>query len=130
MRRKTSPHSIALGFSIGTLIGILPTPGFGFFIGLLVVLISEKINKVSLFAAILFWNPIVLTPIYFASYAIGDLFFGPPVDRFKIEFFNKAYSFSRNYLVGNLILAVSISILSYFIVKWAAAKYYGRKSAK
>lgn len=29
LRIKKSPHSIALGFGIGTFIGILPTPGFG-----------------------------------------------------------------------------------------------------
>ena len=53
LKTKTSPHSIALGFAIGTLIDILPTLGFGFFLGLLVGLIFEKVNKYSLFGAII-----------------------------------------------------------------------------
>lgn len=73
---KTTPHEIALGFSVGTFIGILPTPGFGILLAVLIFLIYEKISKLSLIGALAFWNPIVMMPIYFLSYKIGDWFFG------------------------------------------------------
>lgn len=37
IRTKPSPHAIALGFTIGTFISILPTPGLNFALGLLEV---------------------------------------------------------------------------------------------
>ena len=39
---KRSPHSIALGFAVGTFLAILPTPGFSILLGLLIVLIYQK----------------------------------------------------------------------------------------
>jgi len=43
---KKSAHSIALGFAIGTFIGIMPTPGFGVLFALLVVLFYKEVNKI------------------------------------------------------------------------------------
>ena len=127
---KHSPHSIALGFSIGTFIGILPTHGFSLIIAFLIVLIYEKINKYSLFGAIIFWNPIVQAPVYFMSFLIGNVLFGTsPVIKYNIQILNIAYHFTRRYLIGNIILAVTLSILSYFIVKRITIKFQDKKES-
>ncbi|MFH1592426.1 MAG: DUF2062 domain-containing protein [Candidatus Woesearchaeota archaeon] len=118
IRTKKSPHSIALGFAIGTLIGILPTPGFNILLGVLVVLIFRKVSKFSLFGALAFWNPIVLIPLYFWSYKIGGLIFGSaPVVEYELTILEQIYHFSRRFLVGSIILAPCFSILSYFLMR-------------
>ena len=118
LKIKRSPHSIALGFSIGTLVEILPTPGFNILIALLVVMIYEKINKLSLFGAIIVWNPLVKTPFYILSFKIGDMIFGSVnVVKYNIIIIDQAYNFSRRFLVGNFILAVIMSITSYLVVR-------------
>ena len=45
---KTSPHSIAAGFAIGTFIAILPTFGLGLFIGIILLFIFKRISKISM----------------------------------------------------------------------------------
>ncbi len=129
MMTKKSEHSIALGFTIGTFISILPTPGFNILLGLLVVLIYKKVNKFSLFIAMAVWNTLTLIPIYWLSYKIGDLLFGSvPVVKYNIVILDQIYNFSRRFLVGNFILAVVISPLSYFIVKGLIRLYRRRKT--
>jgi uncharacterized protein len=118
IRSKTSSHSIALGFSIGTFIGILPTPGFNILLGMLVILILKKISKFSLIGAMVLWNPLTLAPIYFLSLKIGNFLFGDmPIVKYDLLILDQIYHFSRRFLVGNILIAVAASLLSYFIVK-------------
>ncbi|MFH1788114.1 MAG: DUF2062 domain-containing protein [Candidatus Altiarchaeota archaeon] len=127
-KTKTSPHSIALGFAIGTFIGILPTPGFGVLMGLLVILVHERVNKLALFTALALWNPLTLVLVYWASYRIGDVIFGSiPAEKYSIVILNHAYNFTRRFLVGNLVLATTMSTLSYFTVKKIARRYQSKK---
>lgn len=128
---KHSPKAIAAGFAIGTFIGILPTPGLNILIGLLVVFLLPRISKIALFAAIILWNPIVSAPSYWLSYKIGAyLFAGAPVVKYNIEILNWAYEFSRRFLVGNVIVATTFSVISYFFVKWVATEYKKHKEHK
>lgn len=125
IRVKTSAHSIALGFSIGTFIGILPTPGFNILLALLVLFIFERVNKISLFAGILIWNPITSIPIYVLSYKLGNILFSD----LSIPLYNSGivasfFSFSRRFLFGNILLALIISMTSYIIVRTFVAAHY------
>ena len=127
IRIKKSPHEIALGFAIGTLIGILPTPGFSFLLGLFIVLIFERVNKIALFSALILWNPILLAPIYYASMKLGNLIFGPqPTVIFNITVWDAVYNFSRRYLLGNFIIACFASLMSYIII-YRAVDFYQKK---
>lgn len=138
---KSSPDSIAAGFAVGTFIGIFPTPGVSVLLGLIALFIFPKLNKYALFIAIAFWNPIIQSPLYFLSYRIGNWIFGSEeVIRFQVHILNEAYNFTRMYLVGNIILATSISLLSYFLIRYFASRHqmkrklrtsraYGNKSA-
>ncbi|MFH1053581.1 MAG: DUF2062 domain-containing protein [Candidatus Woesearchaeota archaeon] len=114
---KTTPKEIALGFAIGTFISIIPTPGFNIIIGLIIVLIFERISKLALFGAMVIWNPLTLIPIYLLSFKIGNLIFGSlPVVEFQLSMLNQILFYSRRFLVGNLIVAIGVSIISYVIV--------------
>ena len=85
---------------------------------------DKKVNKFSLFVAIFFWNTLTLAPIHFLSYKIGDLLFGDAdVVRYNILILNKIYNFTRRYLVGNFIIAVIVSTVSYFIIKKIVDEY-------
>lgn len=118
---KKSPNSIALGFSIGAFISILPTPGFNILLGFLVILLYKNVNKISLFGSMALFNPLTLIPIYMWSYRIGNLIFGKvPIVEYKITILQQIYNFSRRFLIGNIILATIISLLSYVLVRYAA----------
>ena len=124
LKIKKSPHSIAMGFAIGTFLAIMPTPGFSILLGFLVILIFEKVNKFSLLGAMAFWNPITLIPIYYISYHIGNIFIGDaPIVVYRFVLLNQLFRFTRRFLIGNLILAVFFSITFYFLVRFLAKKY-------
>jgi uncharacterized protein (DUF2062 family) len=125
---KTSPHSIAIGFAVGTFISILPTPGFNILLGLLAVFVYKGISKISLFGSMAVWNPITLFPIYLASYRIGDFLYGSvPVVRYNVVILDQIYNLSRRFLVGNVLLAVVVSVVGYFIVRFIAVWYLSRR---
>jgi len=126
-RENTSIHSIALGLAIGTFIAITPTLGLDLLVGLLVVLIYKNLNKLAVFLGLLIWNPITMIPIHLSSLKIGNFFLGSvPLVKFDIHILNEIYNFSIRYLIGNLILAVVISLLSYFIAL-VVVRWYRRK---
>lgn len=117
LQTKSSCHSIALGASIGTLIGTLPIPIFDFFIALFIVFLFKDISKYSLFASVLFWNPLTKIPIYSASYMLGDYIFGPqPIVSIELSFINKVIYFSRRFIIGNLIISIGLTIGMYLFV--------------
>ncbi len=120
---KTTPHSIALGFAIGTFIGILPTPGFSIILAVIILSIFKNVSKISLFAALLLFNPIVNIPFNILSFKFGDFIFkNSPIQELSIPLFSKIYYFTRRYLVGNIIISSSISILGYFCIKLVVTK--------
>lgn len=126
---KGSSHSIALGFSIGTFIAFFPTFGMDIIIVLLVTLLYPKVNKFSLFGALLFWNPLFMLPFSVISYGIGSLIFGSsPVLVFEVVVLNDVYNFTRRLFVGSSILALVFSISSYFIIKKIAENYWDKKT--
>ena len=118
LSEKKSEHSIALGFAIGTFISALPTPGFNILLGVLIALIFKKVNKVSLFASFIFWNPITIIPVYLLSYKIGNaMFVSQPIIRYNIVMIDLIYNISRRFLLGNLILAVVLGIFFYVLIR-------------
>ena len=125
---KTSPHSIAMGFALGTLIALLPTFGLGIFIGLGLLLIFKKISKISMFISFAIWNPITLALMYPIDYAVGNFFLtGSPIKTYKIELLNQLFVHSRRFILGSIINAIVISIISYILVLIIAHKYQKKK---
>ncbi len=126
IKTKMSPHSIALGFSLGTFISIIPTPGINLLLGLLVVALFPKISKYAVLVGILFWNPLISAPLYPLAYEVGDRFFGAmSIEQYQLVFLNTIYNFTRRFLVGVIIIAASVAVLSYPVV-WGISSWYQR----
>ena len=120
---KDSPKSIALGFAIGTAIAVFPTFGLGALIGLGIILIFKKVSKVSLFVAFLIWNPFVLAPLTLIAYKIGDfLLGGNPILTSNLRFLEILTNYSKKYLLGNLIITLVASSVSYVFIYVLADK--------
>ncbi len=119
-----TPHSIALGFSIGTLIEVLPTPGINLILMALVAITYPKINKISMFGSALVWNPIMKIPLYGLSYKLGDIILlDTPTMEFNVLLYNQIYDFSIRFLLGNFIIAITLSAACYIIVRFIAQEY-------
>jgi len=115
-----------LGFAIGTFIAILPTLGFTYLIAIIVMLVYAKESKIALFGALLLWNPFVLFPVYTLSYRLGDFILsGFPAIYLLYGIEQFRYTTLR-FLVGNFIIAVLFSVISYFILRRLVS--YSRKT--
>jgi hypothetical protein len=124
MRLKDSPKSIALGFAIGTAIALLPTFGLGALIGLGVILIFKKISKIALFSSFIVWNPAVLFFSYTISYKIGSFILADaPLKYYRLGLLNEFYLYSTKFLLGNIILVILASTISYLLVYFLSKRY-------
>lgn len=121
---RSSDHEIALGFSVGTFISVLPTPGFNILLGVAAVAFYPRMNRLAVFAAMALYNPIVMIPFYWASYALGALIFTSlPVISYDIVIADQVYDYTRRYLVGNLIVTMAITAITYPVVHIIASRW-------
>ena len=151
IKQKSSPHSIAIGFAIGSFIAIFPTFFLGLVIIFLLMLFYKSMNKIAAIAGLTFWNVIMMAPIYWASYNLGRLIFHSGnqttlgveghelVELLKIKPFSlenvlallrENLVFLKEYFIGNLILATFFSCISYIIIKKAVILYWEAKEKK
>lgn len=127
VKMDNTPHSIALGFAIGTFIAIFPTAGLDIPIAIVVALIYKKVNKLSLFGSFLFWNPIFSIPVMAVSYQVGNALFGnDPMTFFTSPVLNHLADFGRRFAAGLALSAVVVSIISYFVVRVIVEIYQRR----
>ncbi|MBU1854940.1 MAG: DUF2062 domain-containing protein [Nanoarchaeota archaeon] len=121
---KKSPHSIALGFAIGTLIAMLPTFGFGPLFAAILMLIFTKLNKFSLFGSFIIWNPIMMMPFYYLNFKLGNLILGSaPAVKFEFSIMNAVHFLSLRFVLGSIIISTTMVIVCYFIVRKIAKKF-------
>lgn len=110
----TSADAVALGGGLGTFIAIFPTPGFNVLLAMLALAAFPTMNKVALFGALAFWNPIVCAPLYALAYEIGDMLFGSAVVvKFQVLILDHLYNFTRRFLAGVSIIAAICSLVVY-----------------
>ena len=120
-RQRTSPLEIAFGFSLGVLIGILPSPGVNIALALAVIALF-KVNKLSTMAGVaLTANPLATAGILLASFRIGAWITAATDINLKTISISAWTSYFKILIIGNLILSFTAGILSfvivYFIVK-------------
>lgn len=109
-----SPHSVAFGAAVGTLIALLPTFGFSALLGFLVMCVFKTLNRPAVFLALIVFNPIVQIPIYVLSFKLGGILFADAaVVTYNFEILNQLYSYTRRFLVAHTMLTILISTLTY-----------------
>ncbi|MFC1648344.1 DUF2062 domain-containing protein [Nanoarchaeota archaeon] len=122
-------HDIAIGFALGTFLAILPTFGLGLVVGVLVMLVYDKMSKAAMLVSFAVWNPLVLYPMFFLSFQLGNLIIGTgPMIEFNLSMMDHIYNYSLRFMIGNLIISSTVSIGSFFLIKNAVNKY--RKKIK
>lgn len=110
-------RQVAASFSLGTFITMLPTLGTGLLLFVVLAYAFDWINKISLFASVLVFNPVVKWGVYAASFTLGFVMLGP-VDGFgvgDVPSLSDGDAIVVRLLVGNTILAVVAAILAYIL---------------
>jgi len=126
-----TPHSIALGVAIGTLVALLPTFGFSVVLALLLIFIFPNINRPAIFVSLIIWNPLVQIPIYAASFQLGSLLFtDAPLVKYDIEILNQLYSFTQRFLIAHLIIILGMTAATYLITRFTLSYRNARQLAQ
>ncbi|MBI3615342.1 MAG: DUF2062 domain-containing protein [Candidatus Omnitrophica bacterium] len=104
---KETPHRLALAFGLGVFLGIIPGTGA---IAAAVTAALFQLNLPVMVAGALLTNPVTTPFVYIGSYflghwLLGDLFPAGKIARILLD-----------TLIGNLILAVALALIGYFLV--------------
>jgi len=123
-----TPHTIALGMAIGTLVSLLPTFGFSALLALLLIFIFPNINRPAIFISLIIWNPLFQIPIYAASFQLGAMLFtDAPLVKYDIEILNQLYSFTQRFLIAHLIIVSGLTVVTYVITRITISYRQARK---
>jgi len=121
---KTRPHEIALGFGIGTFFANFPTFGLEILIIFLLLITFKSISKISLLFAYVVWNPFITYSMIPLDYLIGNSILGDmPITIIRFELFSEIIQYTLRYLLGSLIVASTLAIISYFAMYYFSKKY-------
>jgi len=111
-----SDVSIALSYAFGTLIALLPTPGFSTAIGVGFIAIFKQLNKMAVLLSMLVWNAITIIPVYWLSFKIGTHISNSLPDvEVQNETIRQVLLYFKQFALGNLTLTIPIAIGSYFL---------------
>lgn len=111
-----SSQNIALAFAVGTFISVLPIPGIDLALVTLLASVFKQLNRAGMLAALAVWNTFVVAPIYVLSHKVGS----------SLPLLSEQH-LAVGFLVGNLLLAVVITAVSYFIVQVGIGRYQTQK---
>ncbi len=119
-----TPRETASSFATGAFITMLPTLGVGLLVFLAIVYLFDSISKIALFASVIVFNPVVKWGVYVSSFTLGVLLLGPVEGVTMADVSIHAGSeIVVRLLVGNLILALIATAISYVVVYRLAARY-------
>lgn len=116
LQLNASPRNIALAFAVGTFISVLPIPGIDLALIMVLASLFKQLNRTGMLAAVAVWNTFVVAPLYVLSHKIGS----------SLPILSEQ-SLAIEFLVGNLLLAMVITAVSYFIVQVGIGRYQTQK---
>lgn len=123
LETNASPEATARSFALGTLISVLPTPGFNIALAALLAARYKQLNKAALLTAVGVWNGFVVAPLYALSYQLGEVMFGVmPTGLAGVSLHVAALSLLKGFLVGNVLIAMLVTAVSYLVVKTAVTR--------
>ena len=130
-----TPHSVALGTTIGMFIGMTPTVGVQMIIVVVIAFLTRpllRFNKIAAVLTVYVTNPLTFVPIYWFNYQVGtwfipsDVTYEDFVDIVKFDTHEKwserALSLITDLgaplLVGCLLVAIVSSAVTYPTMRW------------
>lgn len=120
-----TPRETTGSFAFGTFVTMLPTLGAGLLVFVVVSFLSDRVNKVALFASVVVFNPVMKWGVYVASFALGVFLLGPVEDVGLVDVsLDAGPEILVRLLLGNLILAVVATVISYVVVYRLAVAYH------
>ena len=121
------PHHIAVSFAVGIFVTALPSLGTGLIVLAWVGYQFAWANKLALAAAVAVLNPLAKSSVYVASFATGTALLGPVpgISRSDIGL-DAGVDVLARLLVGNAVLAVVLTAVSYVVVYRAVRAYRQR----
>lgn len=119
-----TPRQVAGSFAVGAFITMLPTFGVGLILFVVIVYLSESVSKIALLASVVVFNPVVKWGVYVGSFALGVFLLGA-IDGMSTTdaSLSAGPDVVVRLLVGNLILAVVATVVSYVVVYRLAVRY-------
>jgi len=124
---KDSPQKIARGFAIGVFWGIMPTFGFAIVFSLPTAIFLRG-NKLAAVVGTFVANPLTVPFFYPFEYKIGQLILRTDPLPFSWEFFslNSLLNLGKSFLIGGVIFAIGMALLTYFLVLQIITRYRSR----
>lgn len=134
-----TPHSVALGTTIGMFVGMTPTVGIQMIIVLAIAFLVRPLFRFNRIAAVLtvyVTNPLTIIPIYWFNYQIGTCFVPSNVkyeDFVAIVRYDAHGDWSKRamslitelgapLLVGCFVVATICSLLTYPAMRWLLSR--------
>lgn len=134
IKGRGSSKQIAFGFAIGVFVGVFPTFGLGLILTSALAVAIKFNLPASIAGGAVFANPITTPFCIAASYKIGEILTGTAIN-FKLSDTESIYYLSHfktlgiNFLAGNFVLSLFLSVISYFVIK-ALIEAYRKKRRK
>ncbi|HLP79263.1 MAG TPA: DUF2062 domain-containing protein [Acidobacteriota bacterium] len=114
---KISDHRIGMSFAVGTFFALLPISVFAVGICVTLIFFFRKLHKLSLFLSLVFWNPLWNVLFFAPAVTIGQFLLGDAKLFDTIPYLGKILSVSQDYMVGISVIAIYMSLLSYFAIR-------------
>jgi len=135
LRLNASPHGIALGFSLGFGLSLIPIPFLGMVLALfLAPLVGASIPATYAGTAVV--NPVTGAAIYFGELWVGSVLLGAGFPSWSEvrEFDGYAWwvlfkTLLPAFLLGALTCMVVGSLISYPLLRWIVSSYQRRRAA-
>ena len=146
-----TPHQIALGVGIATLVGLLPIMGLQT-ISALAVAAALRANKAVCIPVVWITNPVTFVPIYAGCLALGGLMLGSSLGSYEeakaavlglqqqggiaqivtAEFWSNMLHWiltvGRELWVGCSVVGIAVSVPAYVVTRWLVTNYRRRHS--
>jgi uncharacterized protein len=131
LKIRGEPKEIALGFSVGILVGMTPAMGFHTVIAVFFATLL-KLNKISAALAVWITNPFTAPFIYSMNYLVGAKAMGlTKAYRLSeglssatfIEMIKKTPEIFGAMTIGGLIIGIPLSLIGYYFIYSAISRY-------
>ncbi|RQD68116.1 MAG: DUF2062 domain-containing protein [Desulfonatronovibrio sp. MSAO_Bac4] len=132
---RESPHSVAMGLSVGVFVGCLPIIPFQTVVALGLAFVI-RCNKIAAAAGTWITNPLYAPFVYYGLYRIGKMIIPigkkefEPEDLTLMNIVAMGWDFFLLMMFGGIIVGLILSVITYMISVKAVKVYHDRRAKK